>query len=116
MPKINKEENMKEGLLTSSAFLMGLFLLAASIVWAAAAYVVNRFRITQAYNYARGLFMGNNNSEVIFQTRSPVDRRRGEDRRSFLKLEYLDHNPERRNIMIRRRKFGDRRELLPVIA
>jgi hypothetical protein len=60
--------------------------------------------------------MEKNNSEVIFQTRSPVDRRKGEYRRSLLKQEYLDHNPERRNIMIRRRMFGDRRELLPIIA
>ena len=109
-------EDMKDGLLTALLFLMGLFLLSASIVWAAAVYVVNRFRITQAYNYERGLFMGNNNAEVIFQIRLPVDRRRGEDRRSFLKQKYLDHNPERRNIMIRRRMFGDRRELLPIIA
>ena len=47
--------------------------------------------------------MGNNNVEVIFQTRSPVDRRRVEDRRLFLKYEYLDHNPERRVNMIKRR-------------
>ena len=54
--------------------------------------------------------------EIVYYTRRPVDRRRVKDRRLFLKLEYLDHNPERRNIMIRRRMFGDRRELLPIIA
>ena len=59
--------------------------------------------------------MGNNNVEVIFQTRSPVDRRRVEDRRLFLKHEYLDHNPERRVNMIKRRMLGDRRKLFPEI-
>ena len=54
--------------------------------------------------------MENNNSKVIFQTRSPVDRRRGEYRRSLLKQKYLDHDPERRLNMIRRRILGDRRE------
>ena len=96
---------MKEGLLIALALLMGLFLLSASIVCAAAVYV-----------YKRGLFIGNNNAKVIFQTRSPIDRRRGEDRRSFLKQKYLVHNPERRNMMIRRRMLGDRRELSPIIA
>jgi hypothetical protein len=59
--------------------------------------------------------MGNNNAEVTFLTRSPVDRRRVEDRRLFLKHEDLDHNPERRVNMIKRRMHGDRRELLPKI-
>jgi hypothetical protein len=59
--------------------------------------------------------MGNNNAEVIFQTRSLVDRRRVEDRRLFLKHEYLDHNPERRVNMIKRRMLGDRRGLLSEI-
>ena len=107
---------MKEGLLTASALIIGLFLLSASLVWAAAVGVVNRFRIAQAYNHERRLFMENNNAKVIFKTRLPVDRRQGKDRRLFLKQEYLDHNPERRNIMIRRRMFGDRRELLPITA
>jgi hypothetical protein len=49
MPNINKEENMKERLLTALAFLSGIFLFSASIVWAAV-YVVNRFRTTPAYN------------------------------------------------------------------
>ena len=64
----------------------------------------------------RSIFMENSNAEIIFQTRSPVDRRRGRFRRSFLKQECPGHIPERRNIMIRRRMFGDRRELLPIIA
>jgi hypothetical protein len=59
--------------------------------------------------------MGNNNAEVIIKTRSLVDRRRVEDRRLFLKHEYLDHNPERRVNMIKRRMLGDRRELLTEI-
>ena len=50
MPNINKEENMKERLLTALALLLGIFLLPASIVWAAAVSVVNRFRKTPAYN------------------------------------------------------------------
>ena len=53
---------------------------------------------------------------IAFHNRRPVDRRRVEGRRLFREQEYLDHNPERRNIMIRRRMFGDRRELLPIIA
>jgi hypothetical protein len=59
--------------------------------------------------------MGNNNAEEIFQTRSPIDRRRIEDRRLSLKHEYLDHNPERRVNMIKRRMLGNRRELLSEI-
>jgi hypothetical protein len=59
--------------------------------------------------------MGNNNTEVIIKTRSLVDRRRVEDKRLFLKHEYLDHNPERRVNMIKRRMLGDRRELLTEI-
>ena len=55
------------------------------------------------------------NAEVIFQTRSPVDRRRVKDRRSFLKQEYIDHNPERRVDLIDRRMLGERRELFPEI-
>jgi hypothetical protein len=57
--------------------------------------------------------MGNNNAEVLFQTRLPVDRRRVKDRRFFLKQECLDHNPERRVNMIDRRMLGDRRKVLP---
>jgi hypothetical protein len=59
--------------------------------------------------------MENNNVEVIFQTRSPVDRRKVEDRRLSLKQEYLDHNPERRVDLIDRRMLGERRELFPEI-
>ena len=96
---------MKKRLLTALVVLTGLFLLSASIVCAAAVYV-----------YERGLFMGKNNAKVMFQTRSPIDRRRVMYRRLFLKQDYLYHNPERRNIMISRRMLGDRRELLPIIA
>ena len=56
--------------------------------------------------------MKKNNAEVIFQTRSPVDRRRVEDKRLSLKQEYLDHNPERRVNKIKRRMTGDRRRML----
>jgi len=56
--------------------------------------------------------MGDNNAEVIFQTRSPIDRRRVEERRLFLSQEYLDHNPERRVNMTKRRIRRDRRGLL----
>ena len=59
--------------------------------------------------------MGNNNAEVIFQTRSPVDRRRVKDKRLYLKQEYLNHNPERRVNKIKRRMTGDRRKVLPEI-
>ena len=59
--------------------------------------------------------MKKNNAEVIFQTRSPVDRRRVGGRRLFREQEYLDHNPERRVNMIGRRMIGDRRRLLPDI-
>ena len=46
------------------------------------------------------------------QTRSPVDRRRVKDRRSFLKQKSLGHKPERRANMIGRRMIGDRRGML----
>ena len=106
---------MKECLLTVSLFLMGLFLLSASIVWAVTVGIVNRFGITQAYNYGRGLFMGNNNSEEILQTRSSVDRRLAVDRRSFLTHESIDHNPERRVNIFKRRMLGDRRGVFPEV-
>jgi hypothetical protein len=54
--------------------------------------------------------MENKKAEVIFQTRSSDDRRRSEDMRLSLNHEYLDHNPERR-VNIRRRR-RDRRGLL----
>ena len=47
-----------------------------------------------------------------FCSRRHVDRRRVEDRRLFLKQEYLDHKPERRINMIARRLFGDRRRII----
>jgi hypothetical protein len=56
--------------------------------------------------------MENNNVEVIFQTRSHVDRRQFKDRRLSLKQEYLDHNPERRVNMIDRRMLGNRRGMV----
>ena len=53
--------------------------------------------------------MEKNFGTISFYIRRPVDRRRVEDRRFFLKQENLDHNPERRVTMIERRMFGDRR-------
>jgi hypothetical protein len=61
----------------------------------------------------RGLFMEKNFGTIVFYIRRPVDRRRVEDRRLFLKQEDLDHNPERRVNMIGRRMIGDSRRLLP---
>ena len=48
----------------------------------------------------------------VFCSRRHVDRRRVEDRRLFLKQEYLDHKPERRANMVGRRMTGDRRGYL----
>ena len=59
--------------------------------------------------------MRKNNAKVNIQARSSVNRRRVKDRRSFFKQEYLDHNPERREKMIRRRILGDRRRVLSEI-
>ena len=50
MPNINKEDNMKEILLTALALLSGVLLFSASIVWEAALYVVHSFRPTQAHH------------------------------------------------------------------
>ena len=61
------------------------------------------------------MVMGKKNSKVNIQARSAVNRRRVKDRRSFFKKEYLDHNPERRKKMIRRRMLGDRRRVLSEI-
>ena len=55
--------------------------------------------------------MGNNKAEVTFQVRSSDDRRRSEDMRMSLNHEYLDHNPERRVNMIKRRMTEDRRRV-----
>ena len=49
---------------------------------------------------------------IPFYTRRPVERRRVEDKRLFLKQEDLDHNPERRVNMVGRRMTGDRRRML----
>ena len=59
--------------------------------------------------------MGKNFGTIVNYTRRPVDRRRVEDRRLFLKQGYLDHNPERRVDLINRRIHGDRREFFPEI-
>jgi hypothetical protein len=40
--------------------------------------------------------MGNNNAEVIIKTRSPFERRRVKDRRSFFKLQTLSPDDRRR--------------------
>ena len=55
--------------------------------------------------------MKDNYAEVIFCTRSPFDRRKVKDRRSFLKQEDLSHIPERRVNMIDQRMLSDRRGL-----
>ena len=55
--------------------------------------------------------MKDNYAEVIFCTRSPFDRRKVKDRRSFIKQEDLSHIPERRVSMIDRRMLSDRRGL-----
>ena len=55
--------------------------------------------------------MKDNYAELIFCTRSPVDRRKVKDRRSFLKQEYLYYIHERRVNMIDRRMLSDRRGL-----
>jgi hypothetical protein len=52
---------------------------------------------------------------ISFCSRRHVDRRRVEDRRLFLKQEYLDLKPERRESMTDRRMHGDRRRLFPDI-
>ena len=59
--------------------------------------------------------MEKNFGTIVNYTRRPVDRRRVEDRRLFLKQEYLDHNPERRVNMIDQRIHEDKRRLLPEI-
>ena len=62
--------------------------------------------------------MKDNYAEVILQTctRTPVDRRKVKDRRSFLKQEDLiSHIPERRVSMIDRRMLSDRRGLFSEI-
>ena len=53
--------------------------------------------------------------EIVYYIRRPVDRRKVEDRRLFLEQEYLDHKPERRVNMIKRRMLGGRRKVLPEI-
>ena len=52
--------------------------------------------------------MKKKNAESIIKTRSPVDRRKLKDRRSFLKQGFQGHIPERRANMIGRRMIGER--------
>ena len=59
--------------------------------------------------------MEKNFGTIVYYTRRPVDRRRVEDRRLFLKQEYFDHNPERRVNMIGHRINGGKRRVLPEI-
>lgn len=59
--------------------------------------------------------MGNNKAEVVFQIRSSVDRRKGEDRRFFPRYEDLHHDTLKHGNMIKRRMLGDRRRVLPEI-
>jgi len=54
--------------------------------------------------------MENKNADVIFQTRSSVDRRRVGGRRLFREQKYLDRNPERRINLFERRMIEDRRK------
>ena len=63
------------------------------------------------------LSMRDNYDDLILQTctRSPVDRRKVEDRRSSLKQNYLDRIPERRVNKIDRRMLSDRRGLFSEI-
>ena len=63
------------------------------------------------------LSMRDNYDDVILQTctRSPVDRRKVEDRRSSLKQNYLDRISERRVNKIDRRMLSDRRGLFSEI-
>ena len=59
--------------------------------------------------------MEKNFGTIVNYIRRPVDRRRVEDRRFFLKQENLDHNPERRVNMIDHRIHGGKRRVLPEI-
>ena len=59
--------------------------------------------------------MEKNFGPIAFYTRRPVDRRRVEDRRLFIKQEHLDHNSERRINMIGRRMLSNRRSVVPEI-
>ena len=56
--------------------------------------------------------MGKKFESKVFCSRRHVDRRRVEDRRLFLKQEYLDLKPERRVSMNDRRMHGDRRRMV----
>jgi len=56
-----------------------------------------------------------NKKATVIKTRSSFSRRKFMGRRSVLKHDCLCHNPERRVNMIKRRMFGDRREVLSEI-
>ena len=56
--------------------------------------------------------MEQNEEKRNFTPRSNVDKRKVEDRRLCLDLEYTDYNTERRLNMIGRRKKGERRTLI----
>ena len=53
--------------------------------------------------------------DIVKYTRRPVDRRKVENRRLFLKQESLDNNLERR-VNIRRQNMGDRRNSLLTVS
>ena len=53
--------------------------------------------------------------DIVKYTRRPVDRRKVENRRHFLKQVSLDNNPERR-VNIRRQDMGDRRNSLLTVS
>ena len=53
--------------------------------------------------------------EIVFYTRSPIDRRRVEDRRFYTRHEDLEYDPARIRNKIKRRMLGDRRKVLPEI-
>jgi len=56
-----------------------------------------------------------NFGDIVKYTRRPVDRRKVENRRHFLKQVSLDNNPERR-VNTRRQNMGDRRNSLFTVS
>ena len=59
--------------------------------------------------------MGKKFKEIVFYTRSTVDRRKVKNGHLLLKQEDLGHNPVRRGNIIGRRMLRERRRLLPEI-
>ena len=59
--------------------------------------------------------MEKNFGDIVKYTRRPVDRRKVENRRLFLKQESLDNNPERR-VNLRRQNMEDRRNSLFTVS